>query len=215
MANNLKVPALIVTRAPIANKDGTATWAFLKILQDWSTRITNGLSQTGQFIGVIRNDTTISDRDGTIGTALQRLDADGSFASTNYIGDGAGSPLAGGKIAYAALVSSAPVAGRSLIYNGTNWKPDSVAYSEISGTPELPQTTTPAESMWFDGYDAPSGAFHASQPAFSNVSGRLETDQLPLAGFTGTVPLASLTTGGTQGALTITNGIITSVTEPT
>lgn len=35
------------------------------------------------------------------------------------------------------------------------------------------------------------------------------------AGFSGTVPLAKLTTGGTNGSLTIQNGIITSVVAPT
>jgi hypothetical protein len=35
------------------------------------------------------------------------------------------------------------------------------------------------------------------------------------AGYTGTVPLAALTSGGTQGSLTVTNGIITAVVKPT
>jgi hypothetical protein len=41
----------------------------------------------------------------------------------NFIADGTGSPIAGGKLAFAALSASAPVAGQILEFNGATWEP--------------------------------------------------------------------------------------------
>jgi len=47
------------------------------------------------------------------------------------------------------------------------------------------------------------------------ISSQLSTGQLPPSGFSGTVPLAKITVGGTDGSLTATNGLITAVVNPT
>ena len=50
---------------------------------------------------------------------------------------------------------------------------------------------------------------------FTQISGKLTVGQLPTVGVSGTVSLAPLTVGGTNGSLTITNGLVTNIVDPT
>ena len=50
---------------------------------------------------------------------------------------------------------------------------------------------------------------------FSQIGGNLTLSQLPTAGVSGTVPLAKLTGGGMNGSLTVQNGLITAIVNPT
>ena len=72
-------------------------------------------------------------------------------------------------------------------------------YSDLTGLPQLPNTITPTSGEYLTGYDATTGNFSSSTPA----------------GVSGTVVLAALTGGGTQGSITFTNGIVTAFTNPT
>src|SRR6185312_9104030 len=100
---SLKIPpAFVISRAPIVNKDGTASWDFLKILQTMFLQINNALNQLGQFVGIISADATISSRADTIGAALSRIETGGVLSTDNFT-DGAGRPLTGGAVAYASL----------------------------------------------------------------------------------------------------------------
>jgi hypothetical protein len=96
--------------------------------------------------------------------------------------------------------------------------------------PLVPATFAPITNEFLTGYDATSASFSAAQPSFSNISGtataaqvpalsaltgQITEAQLPSAGLTGTVTLAALTGGGTQGSISYTNGIITGVVDPT
>lgn len=109
-------------RAPIVDKSGMATWQFLKVLQDVDVRISNSLNPQGQLIGTAAS-------------------SNSSIASTDQLIDGSGHPLAGGKSAYSALVSSSPSAGDFLEFNGTEWVPVA-AVTKISAGSNV--TITPA-----------------------------------------------------------------------
>jgi hypothetical protein len=198
----------IPSRSPIADKDGMATWSFIKILQGWDTQLQNGLNSQGQIIGDIPFGTVIVGRDVGIGFILQNLDDSGivkdagvdfsrayTNKNTDHINDGAGSPLAGGKEAYTALVTSPPV---------------------------------PVASHWVRGFAG--GLFVLSQPSFadlsgtssagqipplSSLSGQITDGQLPANGLSVTITTAALTTLGTQGSMTFTNGILTGQVQAT
>lgn len=195
----------IPSRSPIVSQDGNATFPFIKILQDWDTRISNGLSPTGGITGDIQPTVHISGR-GEIGTILQFIDDGGqvlaggiNFArdyinkDTDHIADGIGSPLAGGKVAFEALVDSNPTAGQTIRYDGTEWQAVAIAES---------QPVTAHE--WIDSYDDATGTFTASQPTVADVVGAA-----PLASptFTGTVTTPALAdTGLTSGHLVAAGG---------
>jgi hypothetical protein len=72
-------------------------------------------------------------------------------------------------------------------------------YSDLTGLPQLPNDIVPVAGEYLTGYDATSGNFSSSTPA----------------GVSGTITLAALTGGGTQGSITVTGGIITAFTNPT
>lgn len=78
-----------------------------------------------------------------------------------------------------------------------------------------PVNTPPVGSQWLAGYNSASGNFSQTQPSFADVSGNLDPAQLPTTGISATVALAKITTGGTDGSLTIVNGIVTAYTPPT
>lgn len=78
----------------------------------------------------------------------------------------------------------------------TQTRPD---YSDLTGLPQLPNTVVPVAGEYLTGYDATSGNFSSSTPV----------------GVGGTIILAALTGGGTQGSITVTDGIITAFTNPT
>lgn len=127
------VPALVISRAPIVNPDGTARWEFLKILQGWATQIANSLNSLGQFVGIIGSQAKVQGRVETIGLTLQNIGTDGVI-STDNLTDGVGSPLAGGAVAFASLVDSTPVPGNVLKYSGTDWTPgDAPGITELTG----------------------------------------------------------------------------------
>lgn len=90
-----------------------------------------------------------------------------------------------------------------------------LAYSGATSYPTVPTNTSSVSHQWLASYDASTGAFTQTQPAFSDVSGNLSTSQLPTAGVTGTATLAKLTTGGTTGSLTFVGGICTGIVNPT
>jgi hypothetical protein len=88
------------------------------------------------------------------------------------------------------------------------------AYVGATFIPVVPVTFNPVTNEWLTGYNATTGAFSASQPAFSNISGNLAESQLPTAGLTQVVTLAKLTSGGSNGSASFTNGILTAYTAP-
>jgi hypothetical protein len=95
----------------------------------------------------------------------------------------------------------------AIFFDGTNF------YCGATGV--MPRNTPAVTHQWLNSYNAATGAFGQTQPAFADISGNLTTGQLPTAGISGTFTLASLTVGGTQGSITVTNGLITAFTPST
>ncbi len=240
-------PFLAAIRSQLVNANGMATWIFERLLQDWDTRLTNGLNAIGQFVGSINPATIISDRPTTtIGTLLHNMDDDGvllgpgaDFAraylnkDTDNITDGTGSPLAGGKVAYAAMVAAGPALGEILVYDGTHFLPHPKA-----------NTKAPISNQFLQSYDDATGNFTQAQPALSGLSGTINPGtQLPASGVTPgsytlasltvsaeglvsaaangpaglsvTIVTAQLTTLGTQGSMTFVSGVLTAQTPAT
>jgi hypothetical protein len=218
-----------VLQGPVVDtRTGTLTPTALKWFLAVQTAVNNGLTSQGTFIGVLDANVTVGNRTEGIGTDLQNIDSDGvllpngiDFAraylnkSTDHINDGMGNPLAGGKEAYSVLVASSPAAHQSLVYSGTAWEPAQVDYADLTGKPVLPATEGPTANKWLNSYDAVTGAFTESQPAFTDVSGQITTAQLPASGLSVTITTAKLTGGGTNGSMTFTNGILTAQTPAT
>lgn len=197
----------IPSRSPIADSNGMATWSFVKILQDWDTKLRNGLNSIGQITQDIPVATKIVGRV-AIGTILQFLDNGGQVLAggidfgraytnkdTDHIADGTGSPLAGGKAAKIALVTSPPVPEPSKWVNGfaagvfTKTQP---AFSDLSGA-----------------------ATSAQVPALPALSGQITTGQLPAVGINAIITTAKLTVGGVNGSMTFTSGLLTAQVQAT
>ena len=196
------------SRIPIVDSDGLAVPFFTKVLQDWDTKLRNGLNTIGQITQDIPITTKVAGRTEGIGTTLHNLDASGVMLAagidfsrayvnknTDNIADATGNPLAGGKAAYKALVAFPP---------------------------------TPVTSQWVRGLAA--GVFVLGQPAFSDVtgivtpaqvqalsslSGQIAMGQLPSAGISAVVNTAKLTVGGANGTMTFTNGVLTAQVQAT
>ena len=110
----------------------------------------------------------------------------------------------------------------TIVFDGTNFS--------IFPLLALPQSIAEVTSEWLDSYDATTGAFTQSQPAFSDVSGsataaqvpalsaltgQITEAQLPSAGLTVVITTAALTSLGAQGSQTFVNGILTSQVQAT
>ena len=181
-------PFLGTIRSAITDSDGTMTYAGQKLFTDWDTRLSNGLNQLGNLIGNVSASAQVVGKPGNFGTILQNIDQNGlvtgngvDFAEpylhkdTDHIADGTGSPLAGGKAAYLALVANVPIANGLLEWDGSAWH----------WIPR-PQTIAAVASNWLRSFDQATGLFTKSQPAFSDISGTAATTQIgtgtPLAG---------------------------------
>ena len=90
-----------------------------------------------------------------------------------------------------------------------------LAYAGTTVIQIVPQSIGPVVHEWLNSYNATTGLFTESQPSFADISGNLAEAQLPIAGVTHTVTLAALTTLGTQGSITFTNGIAPNIVDPT
>jgi hypothetical protein len=129
--------------------------------------------------------------------------------STGTINGGASLSLLQNQTVYAACDS-------------TNWSTTSI--------PVLAKSLAKVTHEWLDSYSAATGLFTQSQPAFSDISGtaaagqvpalsalsgQITTSQLPASGISVTITTAKLTTGGTNGSMVFTNGILTAQTPAT
>ena len=216
MANSLPTPqALVVTRSPIVNKDGTATWEFLKILQDWSLRITNSLDILGQFIGELNQDTQISGRGGTIGTALQNVTPGGvvqpagitpaspvaqggvilpNGAATNALGSAALAETSQFDMAGSAAQAQANAeafAGNAANLSSGTLSPDRLpapTTNSLGGVLALVETP----SQWVNAISV-TGRPQTSQPGFADLTGAATAAQLPdLSALNGQITAAQL-----------------------
>lgn len=101
--------------------------------------------------------------------------------------------------------------GVQVFYSESSWW----AYTATTIMPVIPVNTPPVESEWLASYNASTGAFTQTRPVFSDISGNLDSGQLPAGGVSGTFTLAALTALGTQGSITMVDGQVTSFTPST
>lgn len=82
-----------------------------------------------------------------------------------------------------------------------------LAYSDISGTPQLAVTKAAVTSNFFTSYSSVTGLFTAAQPAFTDISGVATSAQIPnLDASKITTGLLALARGGTNADLSATGG---------
>lgn len=221
MTTKSPVTSVTVLLTPLIDpQTGVMTRQWAKWFQGIQEAVNNGLDQQGNVIGGVGPGTIISAQakvEGhteTIGITLQNIDTNGEIMgpgidfvrpylnkNTNNIADGTGNPLAGGKTAYSALVASAPSAGQLLAYSGSAWAPQN--------PPVLAGNTPAVAHQWLNGYNNVTGVFTLAQPSYSDLTGTP-------TGASGTITIPAITAGtGTQGSITVVNGIITAFTNPT
>lgn len=183
---------------PIIDPNGQMSFAWIKWFQNVQNVINSSLDQNGNIVGNIDSGAGITGRSGTIGQILGNIDDGGVVTedgidfsriyinqNINFIADGVGSPIAGGKAAFAAFIASDPTIGEMLVYNGTDWLPV-----------PAPESLAEVTHEWLDSYDSTTGLFTQSQPAFADVSGVLSPSQIPppttisLGGVEAIVPVA-------------------------
>lgn len=193
------VASNIIQAQIIDPQTGMLTREGLYWFQGVGKSINSGFDTQGNIVGPIGPAATLTVRGVPLVDILANIDNGGIVTqdgidfsreyvnqNTNYIADGTGNPLAGGKAAYAALVGSAPSAGEFLEFNGTLWLPA-----------ELPVATDAAV-----GVVKPDGTSITVDPT-GKISAAAGTGYLK-----GTV---SVTTGATSGTFTGT-GIVAGAT---
>jgi hypothetical protein len=94
-----------------------------------------------------------------------------------------------------------------IAFDGTNWW--------ATALPIVPSTFTAITHEFLTSYNAATGLFTAAQPAFTDITGQITTVQLPASGLSVTITTAKLTTGGANGSMTFTDGILTAQTPAT
>lgn len=178
--NGKPVVASITPQTPLIDKStGQMSFIWIKWFQGVQQAINAAFDQQGNFDGNLGPDATISGRNVPILVILHNIDDTGVMTgpgidftrpylnkNTDNIGDGTGSPLAGGKTAYAAMVASSPTAGELLGYDGTKWTPQQKAHS-----------LNKVIHQWLDSYNELTGQFTQSQPSFSDISGTAQPSQ--------------------------------------
>lgn len=206
MSTNSTVSSTTPT-GPLVDKDGKALFAFLKWMQGVGGTINANFDPDGDYQGPIGSRATINGRS-TLASIVQFISTGGivqgagiDFAisylnkDTDHIADGFGSPLAGGKAAFTALISSPPPV------TAHQWVRGLAAGIFVESQPDftdLTGTATPAQV-----------------PALPALGGQITFAQLPSAGLNVTITTAALTTLGTQGSMTFQNGVLTGQVQAT
>jgi hypothetical protein len=149
---------------PLVDKDGRALYPFIKWMQSIGTLVNQGFDPDGKFQGAIGTRATIDGR-ATLASIVQYISTGGvvqaqgiDFAlaylnkDTDHIADGLGSPLAGGKAAYTALLQSPPTVTPHEWVRGLTggvFVKSQPAFADISGTiatAQLPATGVTQEA---------------------------------------------------------------------
>jgi len=201
MADQLKpASTFIPSRAAIVDKNGMATWSFIKILQDWDRKLQNGLNSGGQLIGNIDPGTRVLPRIEGLGTTLQHINASGVVLPDGMT---SATTLVQGAVQLPAGAINNTL-GTAAIQPATAFDPAGAAAAAQSGAQTF--ATAAADT-------AQSNAEAFASEASHITSGTLADARLD--GMTVTVITAALTVGGTQGSQTFVNGLLKAQVQAT
>lgn len=201
MANNLIASTFQGYSTPIADpKTGLVSWTWLKKFQQWDQQLTNGLNQIGQLQGEILASTVITGRSEGIGTTVGKINSTGVVTPPGMV---PATDSDQGAVILPAGASS-NILGSAALASTTDFDPTGAAATAQSNA-----------ETYADGVAATA---QSNAEAFASDASNIATGTLAtarLGGITGTVTLAMLTTGGTNGSLTFTHGLITGAVDPT
>ena len=221
IAENINTPTAIPTRSGVS-PIGTAS------ANSGATAATNSTYGVGAFTSGISEQSSASytlqntdyqgiiifDSVATVNVALNSNVTSNFQATILNLGSGSialatsdGSAINGGP----SSLTLASGQGVQVFFANRAW----LAYAGTTVIQIVPHSVGPVAHEWVNSYNATTGLFTESQPSFADISGNLAEAQLPIAGVTHTVTLAALTTLGTQGSITFTNGIATNIVDPT
>ena len=221
IAENINTPTAIPTRSGVS-PIGTAS------ANSGATAATNSTYGVGAFTSGISEQSSASytlqntdyqgiiifDSGATVNVTLNSNVTSNFQATILNLGAGAialatsdGSAINNGP----SSLTLAPGQGVQVFFANRAW----LAYAGTTVIQIVPHSVGPVAHEWVNSYNATTGLFTESQPSFADISGNLAEAQLPIAGVTHTVTLAALTTLGTQGSITFTNGIATNIVDPT
>ena len=182
------------SRNPIVDSDGAANRWFIKVLQDWDTKLANGLNRIGQITQDIPLVTKIEGR-GQIGAILGNISDSGVIDAA---GMASATSAAQGAVKLPAGASTNVLGDASL---------QPVSAFDPSGAAASAQTAAQAHA------DAVAATAQANAESFASNASNLTSgvlDPARLSGFTGTITTAKLTTGGANGSMTFQNGLLIS-----
>jgi hypothetical protein len=193
-------PAL---RTPIIDlKTGQMDWTWIQWFVDAQNRLQNGLNQLGELIGQIKATTIITGRTEGIGTTVQHIDDTGVMTPEGMTS--ATSKAQGAVILPSGALSN--TLGSASIKEETDFDSSGAAAAALK-TAET-YTDTVAETTL-----AAAEAF--SSDASNITIGNLAIARMPAAGLSVTITTAALTSSGSSGSMTFTNGILTASTQAT
>lgn len=195
----------------LVDKQGIPTPLFQKFLNDLQTRVGTALGELGVLIGSIAATATVQGRAGTIAAALSNITAAGLIRAPSLTGVVPAVNLPAAIPTAQGAVQLPPGAGTNVLGTAAL---QNVGAFDAAGAAAAAQAA--AEAFSANGSNISSGTVPAANlPAISTLSGRIATGQLPASGLSVTITTAKLTTGGTQGSMTFTNGILTAQTQAT
>jgi len=196
-------------RTRLVDEQGYATWEMLKFAQGLAQAVNNALSILGQFNGVIGPGATVAGHVGTLAANIQNLNSSGLLAATALTGVVAPTQLpAALDTTQGAVVL--PLGAPSNVLDTAAFYP-ATAF-DAAGSAAAAQSNAETFATTSD------TAVLTAAEAFSSNASNLSSGVVPnarLSGISGTVHLGPYTVGGTQGSLTLTNGLITAFVDPT
>jgi hypothetical protein len=185
------------TEAVVDLKTGRFNWSGMKWAQGITQAVNNALTILGLFNGKIGIGATVEGHGGTLATAVQHLTPTGQLIASQLTGI----------IASAQLPAADPAAqGAVVLPTG--------APSNVLDTAAFQPITA------FDPAGAAAAAQAASDPLGSAAAAQTASEAYTDSKFPGvvahTIPLAKITTGGTDGSITVNaNGVVTGYVDPT
>lgn len=210
MADQIKpASTFAASRSPIVEKDGTATRFFIKLLQDWDTKLRNGLNSVGQLIGNIDPATRVMPRTEGLGTTLQHINSSGVILPD-------GLTPATTLVQGAVLMPSGATdnhLGTAAIQSATAFDASgSAATAQANAESYAAAAAATAQSNAESHADTVANTAQSNAEAFAGnaaniTSGTLNTARL--GGLSVTITTAPLTVGGTTGSMTFTSGLLT------